>query len=158
MSARICVKPSNAAIIPSHYLDSDGRYSLDIFDTNKIALTYQDDWDMNGEINKTAINRNYPQSIPATPKNNLLLEHLADENIINSQFFNNGYLKASIVSDGDVTLDGVMILTSYERMDGKVQSYEIIILGKEKFWISTLQNTSVASLPYQDIVFNNITL
>jgi hypothetical protein len=130
---RVCVTPSNTAIISDYYKDTDGRYSLDLFDTNKIAYYLQDDWDISGEINKTAINRSYPMSIPDTDKNRLLLEHLADENIINSQFFNSGYLHAQIVSDGDVVLDGVLILTTYERMNGRVQSYEIIVLGKEKF-------------------------
>ena len=83
---RVCVTPSNTAIISDYYKDEDGRYSLDVIDTNKIAYYLQDDWDISGEINKTAINRSYPMSIPDTDKNRLLLEYLADENIISSSF------------------------------------------------------------------------
>ena len=89
---KISVIPSNINSIPKHYQDDDGLYCLDVFDTSKIAITFQDDWDISGEINKVAVNRSYPQSVPGTPKNNLLLEHLASENIIDSTFFNNGYL------------------------------------------------------------------
>jgi hypothetical protein len=151
---KITVTPTNSSIIPDHYRDSDGHYSLDITDTSKIAITLQDDWEITGEVNKIAINRTYPLTIPATPKNNLLLEFLADENIINSQFFQNGSLPAKILADGDVILDGVLIVASFERMNGRVQSYEIMVLGKEKFWITTLQNTPLASLPYQPVAFN----
>lgn len=151
---KIAVTPSNVNIIPDHYRDSDGHYCLDLTDTSKIAITLQDDWEISGEVNKTAINRSYPMTIPATPKNNLLLEFLANENVVDSPFFQNGSLPAKVLTDGDVILDGVLIVTSFERMNGRVQSYEIMVLGKEKFWISTLQNTPLASLPYQNITFN----
>ena len=77
---KIVIEPSNTSIIPDYYKDELGLYCLDIKDTSKIAITLQDDWTVGGEPNKSAINRSYPMTIPATDKNNLFLEHLADAN------------------------------------------------------------------------------
>lgn len=157
---RIAVFPKQGQVIPDRYRDADGYYTLDLYKKSDIGLTYQDDRDADGKIGTEGFNRMYHLTIPggeASPKNELLLGYLSDENVFNNPVFMDGYMDAFVMDGTSIKLNGVLFITAYNRKSDKVD-YKVMVVGKERNWVDILKSIPLNSLPYASVLFNDATV
>lgn len=157
---KIRIAPRDISKIPAYFQDSDGFYSLDLYERPKIALTYQDDTIADGSIDGKGINRSYHINVPFTPKNDLLLENIKSANVVNTRFQTGDFVFAKVLVGSDVVLDGLLTITNIDKLIyDKTGDYEIFVFGNERNWIDILKNTNLNELSFSDFDFyENTTL
>lgn len=155
---KIQITPRDISKIPAYFQDSDGFYSLDLYERPKIALTYQDDTIADGSIDGKGINRSYHINVPFTPKNDLLLENIKSANVVNTRFQTGDFVFAKVLVGSDVVLDGLLTITNTDKLIyDKTGDYEIFVFGNERNWIDILKNTKLNELPFADFDFQKNT-
>lgn len=157
MNARIAIGLKDNQYIPSHYFDKDGLITLDVYAKTDFAQTFQDDRDADGKVSTQGFNRQYPITVPGgkiSPKNELIFGFIANENSINNPVFIDGYLDAKILDGSTTILDGILIITDYEKRTVETD-YEVMIIEKGMSWVDVLKDQTIKSLPFENLDFND---
>lgn len=127
------------AYMPAYYADSDGFYSLDLNNKEKIALTKKiDDYVNIGTIKQDTFKE---IAIPITNKNILLLEGVGNPNSISargSKIFDIQILKG----DYSYPAQGLQVIETNENDN----SFQCVIFGETADWVRKLNNSYLNTL------------
>jgi hypothetical protein len=153
--AKIQLRP--LAFVAPHFLNADGTAWLDTDEATKLPLTFQNDMLAFGDIEGKALNRSYPFTVPMSPKNMALLGYAYEPNTV--QFHTTDkYFLATVMSDnGLFQIEGSIIITKTKKTPFGKGEYELLWLGKERFWIDILKETPLAALNYAPFDFQETT-
>lgn len=155
--ARIIVEPYNPKRIPEFMMDSDGCYSLDLFPGVAIPISKQCCDEKPCRTNVVTFNRSYSVSIPNNNKNKLLLENPFSPQLINSTFFNQGFLKATIINNVNI-INGYLTVTKGAGTGLDKKSIEIAIVDDQRDWVDKLKLCKINELDLGIYEYNNANL
>jgi len=152
---RVTVEPNNTGRIPNQFRDADNFYSLDLKPGLDFPMTFQHDNDAEGGDPTLAFSSTFVIEVPATAKNTVLLEDIGNPQIFNSELWFKRSLPGAAWVRGTDKINGFVVITGVQYLQGKPSSYEISVLDAGRFWVEALKglrinNLNLGSYDYDD--------